>query len=64
MGSHCNVALQPHLIAKAANQLQRAAWAEARGATEEQLKQAAERARKQEAEGQVDCVTERFDSAA
>lgn len=38
--SHRNVAFELHLIAKTANQLRRAAWAEARGVTEEQLKQA------------------------
>lgn len=38
--SQRNVAFELHLIAKTANQLRRAAWAEARGVTEEQLKQA------------------------
>ena len=35
-----NVAFELHMIAKTANQLRRAAWASARGVTEEQLKQA------------------------
>jgi integrase len=48
--SHRNVAFELHMIAKTANQLRRAAWASARGITEEQLKQADERARKQKAE--------------
>ena len=48
--SHQNVAFELHMIAKTANQLRRAAWASARGVTEEQLKQADERARKQKAE--------------
>ena len=38
--SHRNVAFELHMIAKKANQLRRAAWANARGITEEQLKQA------------------------
>jgi integrase len=38
--SHRNVAFELHMIAKTANQLRRAAWASARGVTEEQLKQA------------------------
>jgi len=37
--SHRNVAFELHMIAKTANQLRRAAWASARGVTEEQLKQ-------------------------
>ncbi|HNU99809.1 MAG TPA: site-specific integrase [Verrucomicrobiota bacterium] len=43
--SHRNVAFELHMIAKTANQLRRAAWAEARGVTEEQLKQAEKQAR-------------------
>jgi len=38
--SHRNVAFELHLIAKTANQLRRAAWAEAHGKTEEYLREA------------------------
>ena len=38
--SHRNVAFELHLIAKKANELRRAVWAEAHGKTEEDLKQA------------------------
>ena len=48
--SHRNVAFELHMIAKTANQLRRAAWASARGVTEEQLKEAEEEAKKQKAE--------------
>lgn len=43
--SHRNVAFELHLIAKTANQFRRAAWAEAHGKTEEDLKQAEKQAR-------------------
>ena len=43
--SHRNVAFELHLIAKTANQFRRAAWAEAHGKTEEDLKRAEKQAK-------------------